>query len=249
MMPLIRIIVNTAGQPTDGSFAYVQGAERLIIGRYTGASQVDLAINNLLVSKQHCSIQRVQDKLYVEDLGSKNGTELNGLHLTPHIPHLLNVGDILTLVDGRIELQVQQGLQLEDTRELNVRDWDMRELERQQLNMRELDLQKSCRGEELRLNDHLQRVELDGNHISLSKKEYQLFRLLYGCLDHFVTREQIVQEVWQERFDVDSGLIGIDEVNSLIYRTNRKLNGYFTIKSVYKQGIYMQRYDDGVIKA
>lgn len=95
-------------------------------------------------------------------------------------------------------------------------------------------------GEGVRLLDHLQTVQIGEVEIPLSKKEYQLFKPLYSQLDHFVTREQIVAQVWPERSMLESEAVGIDEINSLIYRTNRKLGVHFTIKSVYKKGVYMK---------
>ena len=65
-----------------------------------------------------------------------------------------------------------------------------------------------------------------------------MFKLLYSELDHFVTREQIIAQVWPERSMLESDPVGIDEINSLIYRTNRKLGIHFTIKSVYKRGLH-----------
>jgi pSer/pThr/pTyr-binding forkhead associated (FHA) protein len=56
------------------------------------------------VSRQHLVIRRVGDSVEVEDLGSTNGTELNGRKLTPHQPEAAGAGDIIALGDTKIKL-------------------------------------------------------------------------------------------------------------------------------------------------
>jgi hypothetical protein len=56
------------------------------------------------VSRLHISIKLSQQGLLITDLGSVNGTRLNGQKLPPNKPHLVNHGDILTL--GKLKLQI-----------------------------------------------------------------------------------------------------------------------------------------------
>ena len=56
------------------------------------------------VSRRHCRIYGETGDYHVEDLGSANGTFLNGERLTPYLPHVLREGDRLQL--GRVELEV-----------------------------------------------------------------------------------------------------------------------------------------------
>jgi pSer/pThr/pTyr-binding forkhead associated (FHA) protein len=56
------------------------------------------------VSRRHARIQRQRTQFFIEDLGSANGTFLNGQRLTPYLPHPLHDGDDLQI--GRIRLQV-----------------------------------------------------------------------------------------------------------------------------------------------
>lgn len=56
------------------------------------------------VSRRHCRIYEEDGDYHVEDLGSANGTFLNGQRLTPYLPHVLRDGDRLQL--GRVELEV-----------------------------------------------------------------------------------------------------------------------------------------------
>lgn len=56
------------------------------------------------VSRRHCKIYEEDGEFFVEDLGSANGTFLDGERLTPYLPHVLGDGDRLQL--GRVELEI-----------------------------------------------------------------------------------------------------------------------------------------------
>lgn len=49
------------------------------------------------VSRQHAVIDNTDDELTITDLGSTNGTRLNGSRLTPHLPYILRSGDKVQL--------------------------------------------------------------------------------------------------------------------------------------------------------
>jgi pSer/pThr/pTyr-binding forkhead associated (FHA) protein len=57
------------------------------------------------VSRHHCRIHQHGTTHLVEDVGSANGTFLNGERLTPYLPHVLRAGDVLQL--GVIRLLVR----------------------------------------------------------------------------------------------------------------------------------------------
>ena len=76
--------------------------------RATNPEIVDLSSYDALlqgVSRQHVEITRQGTLLYVEDLGSTNGTLLNGKPLTPSQPRILRDGDRLHL--GFLPIHVQ----------------------------------------------------------------------------------------------------------------------------------------------
>ena len=81
------------------------------IGRLDAAHgifpDVDLTADGGLeggVSRRHCKIHQGGATYLVEDIGSANGTFLNGRRLTPYLPHVLKHGDELQL--GRVKLKV-----------------------------------------------------------------------------------------------------------------------------------------------
>ena len=56
------------------------------------------------VSRRHCKIHQRGSTYLVEDVGSANGTYLNGERLSPYLLHVIEDGDKLSL--GRLELEV-----------------------------------------------------------------------------------------------------------------------------------------------
>ncbi len=57
----------------------------------------DIVINDPQVSRQHARIMRRGSLMVIEDLGSTNGTFVNGMRLT--VPHTLANGDVVGLGD------------------------------------------------------------------------------------------------------------------------------------------------------
>ena len=56
------------------------------------------------VSRRHARIHKQKAQYFIEDLGSANGTFLNGQRLTPYLPHPLHDSDELQL--GRVRIRV-----------------------------------------------------------------------------------------------------------------------------------------------
>ncbi len=56
------------------------------------------------VSRLHAVIKRIGDRVLLMDLGSANGTFVNGKRLNPNVEQTLNNGDIIAL--GKLKMQV-----------------------------------------------------------------------------------------------------------------------------------------------
>ena len=89
-----------AGAPL--STARIDLAETAICGRH---SECDLAVDDDEVSKQHLAFLRHENKVLVEDLGSTNGTMVNGIRLQGRM--VIQTGDRILL--GRTEFRVSIG--------------------------------------------------------------------------------------------------------------------------------------------
>jgi Ca-activated chloride channel homolog len=86
----------------DQTFALTGDIIRL--GR---SSHNEIIINEKGVSRFHAHIQRNSDTLYLEDLGSTNGTRVNGKALENAHKHALSVGDIVYLCDEKLVFDKQ----------------------------------------------------------------------------------------------------------------------------------------------
>jgi len=97
--------------PDSGRDVEIPLAKELNIGRLDPASasfpDVDLTSDGGLekgVSRRHAKITRRGSEVFIEDLGSINGTFLNRKKLTPYLPQALKSGDELQL--GKLILRV-----------------------------------------------------------------------------------------------------------------------------------------------
>ena len=97
--------------PDSGREIEVPLTEEVKIGRLDAASasfpDVDLSRDDALdkgVSRHHAKITRRGREVFIEDLGSINGTFLNREKLTPYLPQVLKSGDELQL--GKLILRV-----------------------------------------------------------------------------------------------------------------------------------------------
>lgn len=59
------------------------------------------------VSRMHASIKVEEDQVSITDLGSANGTRINGRQITAQIPYPIKHGDILTLGKFKIQILMQ----------------------------------------------------------------------------------------------------------------------------------------------
>jgi len=97
--------------PDSGRDVEVPLTEEVTIGRLDPASasfpDVDLTTDDALdrgVSRRHAKITRRGHEVFIEDLGSMNGTFVNHKKLTPYLPETLRNGDQLQL--GKLMLRV-----------------------------------------------------------------------------------------------------------------------------------------------
>lgn len=56
------------------------------------------------VSRMHVSLRIMNGDVYAMDLGSSNGTKINGQKIVPHVEYSISHGDLVTL--GRLKVQV-----------------------------------------------------------------------------------------------------------------------------------------------
>lgn len=94
---MARLILSLRGRELD---KFLVGQGKILIGR---SPECDIKIDNPAVSRKHLSIEYGPDGYVLADLGSANGTFLNGEQIKA--PVLLNPGDVIGV--AKFELQFQ----------------------------------------------------------------------------------------------------------------------------------------------
>ncbi len=92
------LVLTVAKGPDRGKVFELRGLSRAIIGR----NSPDLKLNDIMISRYHAKLKRDGDRWLVRDLGSRNGTRLNGDRLMQVA--ILKTGD--HIVTGYTEFEV-----------------------------------------------------------------------------------------------------------------------------------------------
>lgn len=162
------------------------------------------------------------------DLGSRHGSEVNGVRAIPHAPYVLETNDRIELARGTAVLHFsytsgEETLEFESVQE--VPDtvclaaghaevlWEKRE------------------------------CHIEGRKISMSEKEYLFLRLLHQHTNRLVTIAEIKCHVWHDRLPGADGLpdVTADEINALIYRIRKKFGrDTFRITAVRGNGYILE---------
>ena len=164
----------------------------MIIGR---SADCDIALPERAVSRLHARIERRNQGYLLFDLGSKNGTHVNGQEVKQ--PYLLQDGD---------EVQIAMRVKLtfvgaEATVPLSF---------------------EGLAGSAVRIDKGTRRVWVRGQELDppLSPAQYRLLEQLVDADGQVVSREDVVQTVWPE--DVEEG-ISEQAIDALVRRLRDRL--------------------------
>jgi len=149
---------------------WIVDRERMVIGRGSGC---DIVLPERPVSRRHAAIEWDGVNFYLRDLGSKNGTYVNG-HEVRGKPYLLRDGDEI-----QIALCVKLGFVGADA-------------------TLPLELDGPNRG--IRVDRVARKVFVGGHELTppLSVAQYRLLELLFDHKGQVVSRDEIVHAVWPE---------------------------------------------------
>ena len=163
------------------------------------ASSADFSIDNPFVSRVHCQIRFADGSFFLSDLGSRNGTSLNGVLLERDKESPLKDGDSIILAQDVVRLRFRQdpGETLEHPHVAQQISSDVR-----------LDSARDAwiRGEKL--------------SPPLSAKEFDVLELLYMQRGTAVSRDDVAKAGWPEREDGD---VGNQEIEQCIRRIRRRI--------------------------
>ncbi len=182
--------------PLDGQRWMIR--KNLMIGR---DSVCDITIPNRQVSRKHAELLVENDHIFVEDLGSKNGTHYNGARIAEKIK--LEDGDIIqiALAQKLIFLSADATLPLDQTPP-QISDQEFQG--------------------KLQIDKRSRRVWIKEEELTppLSASQYRLLESLYDSSGRVVSRIDVVEHVWGEEKS-----IGVSEqaLDALVRRLRDRL--------------------------
>lgn len=169
----------------------------LVIGRDAAC---EIVIPDRQVSRRHARILTTEDGILLEDLGSKNGTHINGVRVNE--PLLLNDGDSVQVALAQIftYLSSDATLPLEGDEYFS----------------------KAAETGLLRLEKRSRRVWIGDDEVlpPLSVSQYKVLELLYDNPGRVVTRQQLIEVIWGEEQIISASEQALD---ALIRRLRDRL--------------------------
>jgi hypothetical protein len=172
---------------------WVIDQSQMVIGR---GSDADVRLPERAVSRHHAQIKRGKDGYFLHDLGSKNGTYVNGENVCDR-PYHLRDGDEI-----QIALCVKMGFVGADA-------------------TLPLELTGPNRG--LHIDRAARRVFIGGHELTppLSPAQYRLLELLLDHEEEVVSRDTIVTTVWPEEEEM-----GVSEqaIDALVRRLRDRIS-------------------------
>ncbi len=170
--------------------------EELLIGR---GQDCDIVVSDRQVSRHHARVGRDRDGYFIEDLGSKNGTHLNG-----------------TLVSGRVRMQDGDLVQVALVLDMAFVGSEAT------LPLSSLEAGRVTQSGKLKLEPLSRRVWVGDHEIDppLSVPQYRLLELLIRNAGRMSSREEVIDAVWPE-----SAGAGISEqaIDALVRRLRDRL--------------------------
>ena len=142
-----------------------------------------------IISRRHVGFSDKDGVAYVTDLGSRNGTELNGKKLGPDEEYALQNNDEISLAHGMILLRFKEYVQQEQ----------------EVASMAQPGPEKIDANLGLYVDVAKHEVYVDGNSVEprIQMHEFQLLATLHEAHGNLVTMDKLSRSVWPERWDFE----------------------------------------------
>jgi hypothetical protein len=201
----MAFVVVAKGGKQDIGRRFPLGENVAIIGRAALESHPDIEIHDDHVSRRHAEISYHQNCFRLCDLGSKNGTEVDGQRIDPGQFYPLRddstIGLGIATGGPKVVLRFKESpttvtVYAREIDEVSPLSW-------------------------LRIDEERREAWVDGKLISLSRKEYELALFLYRRAGTVCSRDEIIAEVWPEA--KDPGAVSDATIDQLIHRLREKV--------------------------
>ena len=183
-----------------------------VVGRLTSQTKPDIELNDEVVSRRHIEIVSKDNKYWIKDLGSTNGTMLNDDRIVTGnlymLKHNSKIGLGLEGTSAHIVLVFKES---EDTNIIH------RNKEEYIGNKYSAIPAVAW----LKIDERKKDVIIDGEKKKLSKKEYDLLLFLYKNTGNVCSRDEIIESVWPE--SKDPSAISDATIDQLIHRLRERV--------------------------
>ena len=206
----MALVIVKRGNAEDVGKIFTLSNPVAVVGRRTLQNKPDIELNDDAISRRHIEILLRDDKYWVKDLGSTNGTMLNDDRIIAgnlyELKHNCKIGLGVEGTSARIVLVFKES---EDTNIIYGKG-----------------PQASKPGTApkvlwLEIDEGKKEAVVDGKQKKLSKKEYELILFLYKNAGNICSRDEIIEAVWPERKDTSA--ISDATIDQLIHRLREKV--------------------------
>jgi pSer/pThr/pTyr-binding forkhead associated (FHA) protein len=202
---LAALVVRRGSQEDVGKIFNLNGPHT-VVGRLTTQNKPDIELSADVISRRHLEIVQQNNKYWVKDLGSTNGTMLNDDKIIPgNLYELKHNARIGLGVEGNSANTVLVFKESEDTSIMRPKE--------------KADTLSAVSW--LKIDEGKKEAWVDGIQKKLSRKEYYLLLLLFKNAGNICSRDEIIEAVWPE--SQDPSAISDATVDQLIHRLREKV--------------------------
>jgi len=194
------VLIPESGISKDEPFVLSGRAE--VIGSAPRSASKHIVIQNPFVSREHAEIRFVDGKFHVLDLGSKNGTYVNGEQLERSQPHVLKDGDVIGLAEDAVLLRFRDPMNPTGLIDVNTRTLPPRP--------------PDPSSDEVFVDAKTRDVWIRGKVLEppLSRLQFDVLQFLYERNGIAVKRDDIADAGWPDRH----GAVSESEIETCIKR-------------------------------
>lgn len=170
----------------------------------------DIAVDNPFISRRHAEISYLDDSYSIRDLGSKNGTFVDGKRLGKE-PVELTGSEIIELGQGQVVATFGLGsntMTLPDPSVIGTR--------------RNMTAEPDQPASGIYVNSGRRDVLIEGDLVTppLSRKEFDILAFLYERAGEACSKDDIATQGWPER---ETGEVSDQEISQCVHRIRRRI--------------------------
>ena len=202
----MALLVVEKGDSNDLGKTYSLGEGAVVIGRETPQGVPDIPVKDDFVSRRHAEIRFEKGHFSLRDLGSTNGTSIDQRRIEPGksyaLVHDAVIGLGVTSDAARVLLRFKENPTVSTARiEINTDEFPYVPW--------------------LGIDRGKQVVRVDGQQVTLSRKEYDLIACLHANAGKICQRDQLISSVWPEV--INQGGVANSAIDQLVHRLRWKV--------------------------